>query len=292
MLHAAAPFGLGAQALGVARRHGIPSVAIFQTDVARYASSYGLRLSTRAAWRWVRTVHAMADLTLAPSSSAVADLRRIGVPRVGTWGRGVDTATYHPNRRRTARVRQLRARLAPDGRVLSGYVGRLAPEKKVQHLAAVSAVASTRLVLIGDGPERESLEQRLTGTDAVFLGAQYGDDLADAYAVLDLFVHTGTQETFGQTLQEAMAAGLPVLAPAVGGPLDIVQHGETGLLLPPHDESALSAATAELIRDPGLRARMGEAGRRAVLPRSWTALCDDLVEHYHRVIGERAAVLV
>ncbi|MGC0251656.1 glycosyltransferase family 4 protein [Pseudactinotalea sp. Z1748] len=287
VVHAAAPFGIGAQALSLARRHEIASVAVFQTDVARYAGSYGLSLTTNAAWRWIRAVHEKADLTLAPASAAIADLRRVGVHNVARWGRGVDAITYHPNRRRRPAVQRLRAALAPRDQVLVGYVGRLAPEKKVEYLSAVTQVSGARLVVVGDGPSRVDLQRNLVGTDAVLLGALSGDDLADAYAALDVFVHTGTQETFGQTLQEAMASGLPVIAPAVGGPLDIVHPGRTGILVTPHSGRAVAEATTALVRDPSLRARMGEAGRRDVLPRSWERLGDDLIGHYRQVLAAR-----
>lgn len=290
VVHAAAPFGIGAQALSVARRHGIGSVAVFQTDLARYARDYGLSLTTAAAWRWIRTVHRRADLTLAPSGAAIADLKRVDVPNVHLWSRGVDTRTYHPNRRRTAQVHDLRRHLAPEGQVLIGYVGRLAPEKSVEHLAEVAAVPGARLVVVGDGPSRSDLTRVLAGTDAVILGARFGPGLADAYAALDVFVHTGMKETFGQTLQEAMAAGLPVVAPGVGGPLDIVAHGRSGFLVEPGRAGALRSAAERLVRDRAMRARMGEAGRRAVLDRSWETVGDALLGFY-RQAGTAASPL-
>ncbi|UFU01758.1 glycosyltransferase family 1 protein [Ruania suaedae] len=290
VLHAAAPFGIGAQALALARRQRIPSVAIFQTDVARYTRSYGLSLTHHAAWRWIRRVHAAADLTLAPSTSSLEDLAAVGVERTAWWGRGVDSALYHPNRRSSEAGRALRARLAPHGEVLIGYVGRLAPEKNVTELAPLARIPGARLVVVGDGPDRPVLERDLAGTDAVLLGRLEGEELATAYAALDVFAHTGTSETFGQTLQEAMASGLPVVAPAAGGPLDLVAAGESGFLVPPHDSEALVGAVGALVADPGMRARMGEAGRRAILPRSWDALCRQLLGHYEQV-GARVPVV-
>ncbi len=287
VLHAAAPFGIGAQALTLAKRQGIPSVAVFQTDVAGYTRRYGLSLTAPAAWRWLRRVHNTADLTLAPSSDTLADLAAAGVERTRWWGRGVDARNYHPNRRNLAEVRALRDRLAPQGQVLVGYVGRLAPEKQVERLAAAARTPGVRLVLVGDGPSRPLVERALAGTDAVLLGRLDGAELANAYAAMDVFVHAGTQETFGQTLQEAAAAGLPVVAPASGGPKDIVKHGHTGFLVRPDDDRAIADAVARLAADPGLRARMGEAGRRDVLPRSWTALGDALLGHYEDVIHAR-----
>jgi phosphatidylinositol alpha 1,6-mannosyltransferase len=123
-----------------------------------------------------------------------------------------------------------------------------------------------------------------------WLGRLDGPDLARAYASFDLFLHAGTEETFGQTLQEAHAAGLPVVAPRAGGPIDLVRHGENGLLFTPDDEADLRRSVAMLVADAGLRRRMGEAGRRSVLGRSWENVCGTLLDHYEQVIDERAAV--
>jgi glycosyltransferase involved in cell wall biosynthesis len=112
--------------------------------------------------------------------------------------------------------------------------------------------------------------------------------LARLFASLDVFVHSGCHETFGQTIQEAAASGLPVVAPAVGGPADLVEDGVTGCLVPPGDAGALTAATRRLAADPLGRAAMGRAGRQRVLARSWTALGDQLIRHYAAVLGERS----
>jgi phosphatidylinositol alpha 1,6-mannosyltransferase len=120
---------------------------------------------------------------------------------------------------------------------------------------------------------------------ALFLGERRGDELADIYASLDVFVHSGPYETFGQTLQEAAASGLPVIAPAAGGPLDLVEDGTTGFLVPPSDADALTAAVRRLAADPDRRAAFGQAGRRKVLGRSWPALTEELIGHYAAVLG-------
>ena len=110
------------------------------------------------------------------------------------------------------------------------------------------------------------------------------------YASLDVFVHAGPHDTFGQTLQEAAASGLPVVAPAAGGPLDLVRDGVTGFLVTPGDAAALAGAVARLAADPGLRAAQGQAGRQMVLGRSWPALCDELIEHYVDVLAAAGSV--
>jgi phosphatidylinositol alpha 1,6-mannosyltransferase len=288
VLHVASPFLLGAQAIAAANRLGVPSVAIYQTDVSGYARRNRLAAASAFAWRLVRWIHEGADLTLAPSTSALADLRAAGVPRLERWGRGVDLERYHPRRRVTAAANDLRARLCADGETLVGYVGRVAPEKSLERLAELRGLPGMQLAIVGDGPAMPALRRALDGMPATFLGALGGEDLANAYAALDVFVHTGTEETFGQTLQEAHASGLPVVAPRSGGPIDLVTTGEDGILYDPLVDGDLRTAVGGLLASPGARSRMGEAGRRRVLGRSWAAICDQLLEHYARVITARA----
>ncbi len=288
VVHAASPFVLGAAGIFAANRLGVPSVAVFQTDVAGFARTHGLRLAHRAAWGWIRRVHSAADRTLAPSQPAIDDLVGHGVPRVQQWSRGVDTALFDPAWRGDRGSRALRHALAPQGQVLVGYVGRLSPEKRVERLARLAAMPGTRLVVVGDGPSTASVTRALAGTDAVLLGRREGEDLARVYACLDVFVHTGTEDTFCQTIQEAMACALPVVAPASGGPLDLVVHGVTGLL---YDAQGLGLrdAVQALVTDAQRRVALGHAGRLRVAGRSWQAVGDQLLTHYEAVIQMRAS---
>ncbi|MGW3591387.1 glycosyltransferase family 4 protein [Streptomyces fungicidicus] len=284
VVHLASPFVLGVRGMTAAARLGLPAVAVYQTDLAGYARTY-MGAGEAAAWRRIRSVHASADLTLAPSGAALRDLKAHGVPRVRLWPRGVDTARFRPGLRDEA----LRRTLAPNGELVVGYVGRLAPEKQVELLAGACALPGVRVVVVGDGPSRPALEQSLPG--AVFLGRRTGDDLARIFASLDVFVHTGPFETFCQTVQEAMAGGVPVVAPAVGGPLDLVAHGRTGLLVPPRDADAVRDAVWSLAADPGRRAEFGAAGRARVEGRTWAAVGDQLIGYYAEVLaGRRTAV--
>ncbi|WP_217254590.1 glycosyltransferase family 1 protein [Streptomyces sp. AC602_WCS936] len=284
LVHLASPFVLGVRGMAAAARLGVPAVAVYQTDLAGYARTY-MGAGEAAAWWRIRSVHSAADLTLAPSGAALRDLRSHGVPRVSLWPRGVDTVRFRPDRRDET----LRRELAPNGELIVGYVGRLAPEKQVELLSGVCGLDGVRVVVVGDGPSRPGLEQALPG--AVFLGRRTGDELARVFASLDVFAHTGPFETFCQTVQEAMASGVPVVAPAAGGPLDLVAHGRTGLLVPPRDAAAVRDAVWSLSADPALRAAYGAAGRAAVEGRTWAAVGDRLVGHYTDVLATRKAVL-
>ncbi|MGY3199898.1 glycosyltransferase family 4 protein [Streptomyces sp. TE5632] len=284
LVHLASPFVLGVRGMAAASRLGLPAVAVYQTDLAGYARTY-MGAGEAAAWRRIRSVHSAADLTLAPSGAARSDLQKHGVPRVELWPRGVDTVRFRPELRDEA----LRRELAPNGELIVGYVGRLAPEKQVELLAETSALPGVRVVVVGDGPSRPGLEQAMPG--AVFLGRRTGDELARIFASLDVFAHTGPFETFCQTVQEAMASGVPVVAPAVGGPLDLVAHGRTGFLVPPRDAAAVRDAVWSLAADPRLRAAYGAAGRATVEGRTWAAVGDRLIGHYTDVLaGRRTAV--
>ncbi|SER19676.1 phosphatidylinositol alpha 1,6-mannosyltransferase [Streptomyces sp. yr375] len=284
LVHLASPFILGVRGMAAAARLGIPAVAVYQTDLGGYARTY-MGAGEAAAWRRIRSVHAAADLTLAPSSAALHDLDTHGVPRVKLWPRGVDTARFRPDHRDEA----LRRELAPNGELIVGYVGRLAAEKQVELLAGVCGMGGVRVVVVGDGPSRPGLEEALPG--AVFLGNRTGDELARIFASLDVFVHTGPFETFCQTVQEAMASGVPVVAPAAGGPLDLVAHGRTGLLVPPRDAAQVRDAVAALAADPAQRFAYGAAGRAWVEGRTWAAVGDRLIGHYEDVLAARRLVV-
>ena len=280
LVHLASPFVLGARGAAAAQRLGLPVLAVYQTDVPGYTRAYrGSRLAEAAAWAWLRRIHNAAGRTLAPSTASADRLRAHGIERVWLWGRGVDCARFSPAKRSSG----MRTALAPDGQVLAGYVGRLATEKRVDLLAPVSQLPGVRLIIVGSGPAEPRLRRLMPR--AVFLGPHGGEQLARIFASLDVFVHSGCHETFGQTIQEAAASGLPVVAPAVGGPVDLVDNGVTGYLVPPGEAGALASAVARLAADPAARAAQGQAGRQRVSARSWAALGDALLGHYAAVLA-------
>ena len=277
IVHLASPALLGYGGLLAARRLGVPTVAVYQTDVAGFAASYGVPLAAAPVRAWMRHLHRLADRTLAPSTAAIDDLRAQRVPRVHHWPRGVDLTGFAPS----ARDDRLRRTWSPDGKPVVGYVGRLAPEKHVERLAALAHRDDLQVVIVGDGVDRGTLRSVLPG--AVFTGALYGRDLAAAYASMDVFVHPGEHETFCQTVQEALASGVPVVAPDAGGPRDLVTPFRTGLLLAPNDFGArLSGSVDHLL---GQRERYSQAARRSVLGRTWPVVCDRLVEHYNDLLS-------
>jgi phosphatidylinositol alpha 1,6-mannosyltransferase len=213
----------------------------------------------------------------------MAELRNLGVTRLRQWARGVDAVRFAPEKRSEAWRREV----APNGELVIGYVGRLAPEKQAADLAAIASIPGTRLVVVGDGPERPALEQLMPS--AVFLGFLGGERLAEAMASFDLFVHPGENETFCQTVQEALASGVPVVATGKGGPLDLVQSSRTGWLYRPGDLGDLHERVRDLVGDDAKRRAFAEAARASVAHRTWARLCGELMGHYRDAIAEQNA---
>jgi glycosyltransferase involved in cell wall biosynthesis len=179
------------------------------------------------------------------------------------------------------------------------FVGRLIERKGVAHLIrALGTVRQTvpaRLVVIGDGPERASLERlarELELADHVeFRGRVTDEALRDAYAAADVFalpsVLDARQDTegLGVVLLEAMNYSVPVIASDIGGIPDIVQHERTGLLVPPGEEDALAAALTRVLRDSMLARRLGDGGSRLLRETfAWDRIVDRWEDVYSRVM--------
>jgi glycosyltransferase involved in cell wall biosynthesis len=168
------------------------------------------------------------------------------------------------------------------------YAGRLTREKGVDLLAESFLEARWRdprlhLVLAGGGPEEDALRERL-GDAATFLGWLAANELARAYASADLFLFASRTDTFGQVILEAQASGLPVVAVAEGGPTSLIEHGETGLLVPA-DVEALAEALVGLVQRPVLRERLTHAALDAVRGKTWDAALERLAIGYRLAIS-------
>jgi phosphatidylinositol alpha 1,6-mannosyltransferase len=278
VVHLASPALLGRAAGAVARELGIPVVAIYQTDLIGFAGRYPFPGATSLMRRLTTSIHRSADLNLVPSTASLEQFEELRIGNATVWPRGVDGLQFNPGRR----TDELREEIgAGPGDVLVGYVGRLAAEKELDLLTAIHHLPRHRLVLVGGGPEEHRLRAILP--DAHFLGVRHGADLGRIVASLDVFVHTGSTETFCQAAQEALVSAVPVVAPDAGGLRDLVQPGINGFLYAPGDRADLYASVEALVTDARLRARMGAAAAKGSSDRSWHGVNEALIDHYWRL---------
>jgi glycosyltransferase involved in cell wall biosynthesis/predicted metal-dependent phosphoesterase TrpH len=296
VIHVATPGPVGACGLIAARLLDLPVVGSYHTELGPYALHLTRDLLVAQAMDvWVDWFYRQCGLVLAPTRSIADALQARGHQRVAVWGRGVDTDRFAPRRRDD----ELREHLLGDGDVLLLSVGRLSEEKRVGVLLEAfrrlrETSPEARLAVVGDGPARKDLEAAAP-PGVAFLGELRDDALAQVYASADLFCFPSTTDTFGQVILEACASGLPVVAAAAGGALELVRDGRNGLLVPANDPSALTRALSDLVSGAELRNALREGALAFATERSWSRADAELLAGYHTVLGPtegaRAAAL-
>lgn len=293
LIHAATPFGIGLAGRSAARSLGVPLVTSYHTCFSEYLRHYGLTALDAIAWPYLRWFHNSGRRTFAPSQLVATQLEGQGFDGVRIWSRGVDPVRFHP-RFRSSEMRT--AMGAGEDELVVAYVGRLAPEKGVHTaLEAMHAVMAehggrVRFAIAGDGPD-EARCRALAPAGTWFAGSLRGRALSEFYASADLFVFPSTTETFGNVVLEAMASGLPVVAPDTGATLELA-HDATAALFRGGSAGSLGAVTDALLRDPERRAQLRAAGLALAAVHTWDTVWDGLLAEYHTVAlakGMRAA---
>ena len=284
IIYLASPFLLGEQVRKAGIRCGIPVIANYQTDVSGFIDFYGLNTAKTIVEKRLKKIHKGSTLTLAPSTESISFLRSLGIENIRHWGRGVDLEQFNP----AWRSEKLRKYWGADSDTLIiGFVGRLAPEKQVHKLASIADVgllADKKImqVIVGEGPTRESLEKSIP--KAVFTGHLNGKELSKAVASMDLLITTGENETFCQVIQEAMAAGLAVVAPNAGGPKDLISDGVDGFLYEPGENLDIRKKVLRAIFDREQLEKMSLAAYSKVQGKTWDQVCHQLLSIFSEVI--------
>lgn len=265
---------LGWSALAAANKLRLPVASDFHTNFHSYSSHYGFGLLRRAIVAYLRKFHNKAAVTLVPTEGIRRELMASGYENLEIIGRGVDNRLFHPGRRDPS----LRARWGVnDDETVALYVGRLAAEKNLALVfrafdAMRASHPASRLVLVGDGPERGNWQAKRP--DAVFCGTRIGEALAAHYASADVFLFPSLTETWGNVTIEAMASGLAVVAYDCAAAEEVIRHGENGLKAPPENEAAFIAEAVYLAPDAALQRRLGTAASARAAQLSWDAIID------------------
>jgi glycosyltransferase involved in cell wall biosynthesis len=283
LIHVVNPAILGLGGLYYAKNMNIPLVASYHTHLPQYLQHYGLGMLEPLLWELLKGAHNQAELNLCTSNAMVEELRSHDIERVDLWQRGVDTELFQPE----LASEEMRRHLTeghPESPLLL-YVGRLGAEKEIDRIKPIlAAIPDARLALVGDGPNRQQLEEHFAGTPTHFVGYLRGKKLASAFASADAFIFPSRTETLGLVLLEAMAAGCPVVAAARGGILDIVTDGVNGYLFDPEIEDGAILATQRLLANQEERETLRQNARKEAERWGWSAATAQLRRYYQSVI--------
>jgi glycosyltransferase involved in cell wall biosynthesis len=278
---------LGWSALRAARRLGLPVVSDFRTNFHAYTQHYGIAWMGTGVNALLRRFHNRTDLTMVPTRRLAAELGTRGFERLSVVARGVDAQRFDP----AFRDSTLRAHWgATENTPVALCVGRLAPEKNMDTVidawrAMQEAHSDTRLVLVGDGPERARLQRQ--HADVFFAGMLRGADLARAYASADIFLFASMTETFGNVVPEAMASGLAVVAFDHAAAGELIQHQQNGLIAPLADRGAFMKSAVLMASNPDTARRLGQQARVTALSLDWRRIVLSIEDHYRSALLRR-----
>jgi len=284
IIHIGVPDLLGHAALALAKAHGIPVVASYHTRYETYLKHYWY-LAPLEGWlkRILRRFYGACREVYVPSESVRQALLADGLrDNFKPWPRGIDMARFSPAKRSTS----WRARYGMGpGELVILHVSRLVREKRLDTLTAAlrQLTVPHRVLIVGDGPEREFVQGELP--NAIFTGFLAGEDLAAAYASSDIFVFPSDSESFGNVTLEAMASGLPCVCADATGSRSLVAAGETGFLAPADDAAAFARHITTLAQGRALRAALGEAARLRAQSFSWEETLAKMLGYYRAVLA-------
>jgi glycosyltransferase involved in cell wall biosynthesis len=242
--------------------------------VTQYAGAWGLPIS----WAFFRFWHNQAQINFAPSRATGQQLITNGIKHVTQWQRGIDLARF----RQKTIPPDLRLQLTNGNphQCIALYVGRLSREKDIAALLPLTQLDNVQLVLVGGGPETERTKALFAHTNALFVGVLHGEALIDMYNCADIFVFPSQSETFGLAPLEAMACGLPVVAPYVGGLTETMHHMHNGLVFDHLVPDDIVRCVMQLRDDAVLRKTLATQAHAYAQQRDWQHTMDTLVDYY------------
>ncbi len=297
LIHITGPSEIGLVGAGLAHHLELPLAASWHTNVHEYAarrSNWFLRLLPER--QSAATGKTIEDLAMAAVSFFYSGARVLYAPNPGLcerlqqatgrpcflMPRGVDADLFTPAKR---------SRDSADAQHVLGFVGRLSIEKNVALLVEVQEELegmigpNFRFRIVGHGAEEAWLRQRLPRAE--FTGVLKGEELAAAYAGMDLFVFPSHTDTFGNVVLEALASGVPAIVTPDGGPATIVRNGDTGCVVV---DEEFAAAIAGLLANPQRHTDLREAARAYALSAGWDSVFEGVYAGYETMLPAQTTV--
>ncbi|MCF8208968.1 MAG: glycosyltransferase family 1 protein [Rhodoferax sp.] len=274
IVHVVTEGPLGWSAVAAARTLRLPLTSSFHTNFQSYTQHYGLGLLKSLIENYLRKLHNRTQATMVPTQAMVQELTGRGYDNATVVSRGVAIELFKPERRSWT-LRESWGALPNDPVVI--LVGRLAKEKNLGVLvSAYRAIQAhnprVKLVFVGDGPLRKSLQEACP--EAIFAGIRKQEELAMYYASGDLFLFPSMTETFGNVVPEALASGLAVLSYANAAALELIVPEYNGVLVPNGDAEAFVNASVALALDPHKQQQIRLSAPASVAALAWGAVCD------------------
>ena len=271
----------------LAHFRNIPAVASWHTNAHEYAAKRLVsvipfisdaakqkieKVVERSVFHGLMRIYFLAQMQLAPNEELVTEIERLTRRPSFLLGRGVDTDFLSPEKRRR-----------DDACFNIGFVGRLRPEKNVRLFAELDAalqrakIENYRFTIVGEGGEKSWLQSNLK--NAHFTGEIRGEELAETYANMDLFVFPSLTDAFGNVVLEAMSAGVPSVVMSKGGQKYLIENGVNGFIA---DEENFITTIVQILEKPNQLSETRKAARRFALLNSWEAIFEKAYKFYEQ----------
>ena len=294
LIHITGPSEIGMLGAGLAHHLELPLAASWHTNVHEYLvrrSDWFLRLLPER--QSAATARKIEDLALAtcaffysgarvlfaPNPELCARLSELTHRPCHLMSRGVDAELFSPLKRPS--------KTQNGGGAVLGFVGRLSVEKNIALLVDIEKELNlreekVRFLIVGHGGDEAWLRERLPRAE--FTGVLLGEELATAYAKMDLFVFPSHTDTFGNVVLEALASGVPAIVTPDGGPKTIVRDGVTGRVVVDED---FAPVIAEILSNPARHAAMRAAARAYAEKASWDSVFESVYAAYETILPQR-----
>lgn len=281
VVHAVNPISLAASGVRYADKLEIPLVASFHTNIPHYLAHYNFEFLEPVIWGYLRRVHNKAGLNMVTSQAMVDLLEKNAIEELVLLPKGVDIDNRNPRFENET----MRQRLMSNDQCekLLIFVGRIAPEKEIDSLREIlDRRPDVNLAVIGDGPDREHLEEHFDSYPVCFTGFLHDEELSQAFASGDAFIFPSISETLGLVITEAMASGTPVIAAKSEPTLEQITHKENGFIYDRESMASLEEAL-NLLDDTELVDRVIKNGRHYAERFSWDKASQAMLDTYIEV---------